>query len=121
MQNTPILTITVNNLKISTIKGLYKEEQLVENTFEVTAKVQIYAAKLDENEYICYEQLAYLLRDEMQKEEHLLENVLRNIAMRIKSKWEKVHYLQIGIKKCNPAFENMNVENTQVMWEENIF
>ncbi len=104
-----IVTIKVQDLKVLAAKGLYKEELLLENHFNLSVAVKYHKDKLPKGEYLNYETLTKILQQAMLTNENLLENIAESILDTVYTNWNYIHYCNVKIEKLNPAFEGHRV------------
>ena len=109
MYSSNIVTISVLNLEIVKAKGLYDEELLVENRFLLSAIVKVAEEKMADGNFINYETIAEILKNEMETTERLLEAIAKNILIKINETWPFLNSSKISIQKINPAFDGCRV------------
>lgn len=105
-----MIKIELSGLRFHAFHGLYPEEQLTGNEFEVNlsvycAPVSVVIKNLSET--IDYSKLYALLKEEMQRPRQLLETLVMEIAEKVHLKFAQAVSLDISIKKINlpiPAF-----------------
>src|SRR5579859_7075774 len=89
--------------------GFYDQEQITGNRFVVDTEVEFRPGNnlnADElNNTVNYEQLYYIVQDEMAHTRKLLETVAQGIADRIKSQFPFVDRLSVTLKKLNPPLQ----------------
>jgi dihydroneopterin aldolase len=106
--------IGVENMEIYMCKGLYPGEKLVENHFKISAEVNYKHSSLKPGEYLNYERLCEIVRDEMNKDEHLLETVAENILYTIMEEWWMAESSNVKILKMHPSFIGLETEALKV-------
>ncbi|MEZ4805817.1 MAG: dihydroneopterin aldolase [Bacteroidia bacterium] len=106
--------IGVENMELYMCKGLYPGEKLVENHFKISADVYYKHSNLKAGEYLNYERLCQIIRDEMNKEEHLLETVAENILIAIMEEWSIAESSNVKILKMHPRFVGIETEALKV-------
>lgn len=111
-------SIAVRNLEIHVKKGLYPSEALVENRFLLSAKVCYNPDAIAKGEYLNYERLAEILKEEMHSDTSLLELLAEQILDRILKEWPEGELADIRIEKLHPPFKNYNLEAVIVEMEK---
>ncbi len=103
-----LLTIAVTNLHFFAHHGLYEEELLTGNEFEVNVFVS-YAPQQHVVEHlhdtINYAELYALIREEMQKNRKLLETLAMELAELIHQRFPEVRTAEIQITKLKAPID----------------
>jgi dihydroneopterin aldolase len=104
-----LLTIHLHNLCFKAYHGLYKEEQLLGNDFEVNISIN----HLPSNEKIVsieqtinYVAVYELVKQRMQQPTPLLETLAQEICEAILNKFPLAMQVHFSIKKLNPPIVN---------------
>ncbi len=104
-----MLTIHLHNLLFHSFHGMYKEEKILGNDFEVNVDVSIKAeqhiSKLKQS--VDYVSLYAVIKEVMDQPTPLMEMLIQELAERIRLFDEKIHAVTISIKKLNPPISNL--------------
>jgi len=104
-----MLTIHLHNLLFHSFHGMYKEEKILVNDFEVNVDVSI---KAQENitklrQSVDYVSLYSIIKEVMDQPTPLLEKLVQELAEKIRLLDEKIEGVSISIKKLNPPIGNL--------------
>ena len=104
-----MLTIHLHNLLFHSFHGMYKEEKILGNDFEVNVDVSI---KAQENitklrQSVDYVSLYSIIKQVMDQPTPLLEKLVQELAEKIRLLDEKIEGVSISIKKLNPPIGNL--------------
>jgi len=104
-----MLTIHLHNLLFHSFHGMYKEEKIFGNDFEVSVDVSI---KAQENitklrQSVDYVSLYAIIKEVMDQPTPLLEKLVQELAEKIRLLDEKIEGVSISIKKVNPPIGNL--------------
>ena len=98
--------IRIENMEFYAYHGHYKEEQIVGNKFlvdlEIEADLKKPAASDELRDAVNYQQAYELVKVEMDKKSHLLENIAGRILDRIFREMEGVQKARVKVAKMNP-------------------
>lgn len=113
MSNT--IKIALEGIKVKAYHGVYEEEKIIGNTFEIDIYIEIENLLINDLlvNTVDYEEVNVLIVNEMKQRQDLLETVARNIINKIKTKWTIVQKVNIKIKKKNLPFTN-KIENVMI-------
>lgn len=107
-----MLTIHLHKLLFHSFHGVYEEEQLLGNEFEVNADIE-----LDTNEQLTklrqtvnYVTVYEVIKKRMQQSTPLLETVAQELAQLIHKIDDRIKSVSITIKKLSPPIENFQGE-----------
>lgn len=105
-----MLTIQLNNLIFHAYHGLYKEERIIGNDFEVNIEVTFDEQKkiTEINETVDYVLIHGIVKKIMDNPTPLIETVVQEIVEKIKLFDPKIVSVMVNIKKINPAIANFN-------------
>ena len=115
-----MLTIHLNNLIFHAYHGIYKEEKIIGNDFEVNIEVTFNAKQeiIDIDQTVNYVAIHGIIKKVMDTPTQLLETVVQQIVAQIKLFDSKITSVMVSIKKLNPAIENfkgtVGISYTQV-------
>lgn len=98
--------ITLEGLEFFAFHGYYDEEQKIGNKYgvDITIETSLDKAGTDDklSETIDYEELYLIIREEMNKQSRLLENIGRRIMHAVFANFPLVTFVEISISKFNP-------------------
>ncbi|MBN8838161.1 MAG: dihydroneopterin aldolase [Sphingobacteriia bacterium] len=105
-----MLIIRLHHLQFKAYHGLYEQEKINGNDFEVNAEIYHHPVSTIKNiqETINYELVYRLIEERMQIPTPLLETIVMEIAGQILHKFELAEEVTVSIKKINPPIEGMN-------------
>lgn len=105
-----IYSVYLKNVQFFAYHGLYPEEELNGNIFEVNLSVQYIKEELITTieETIDYVALFDILKAQMQERKALLETLGREICDRIKQRFPQISSIEIDIRKKNPPIPDFN-------------
>lgn len=105
-----MITIHLHNLLFHAYHGIYKEEKVLGNDFEVNADITF-----NENEKVIhlkdtidYVTIHGIIKKVMDIPTPLLETVVQKMTEEIKIFDERITSAKVNIKKLNPAITNFN-------------
>ena len=97
-------TVALKDVKCFALHGYYPEEQLVGNHFVVDLVTEFTPQGFDDElaQTVNYEDLNYIIMDEMKHTQKLLETVLKNIISKVIELYPFVEMVNVSMKKLNP-------------------
>jgi len=104
-----MFTINFHNLIFHAFHGVYKEEAILGNTFEINASLsfdtdqQITSLEQTINYAAVYE----IVKQRMQKTTPLLETLVQDLAEDIRAFDNRINSITISVEKKNPPISNM--------------
>ncbi|HYH15133.1 MAG TPA: dihydroneopterin aldolase [Flavisolibacter sp.] len=104
-----VLTIQLENVRFFAAHGLYKEEALLGNEFEVDASISYKAPKKvvgHIEETVDYVKVYQLIEEVMLQQQELLETCAMIIADRIQQQFPYVKNVTISIRKIHAPITN---------------
>ena len=103
-----MLTIHLHSLIFRSFHGMFKEEKILGNDFEVNMDVSFEVkekiTRLQQS--VDYVSLHALIKEVMDQPTPLLETVVQELAERVRLFDEKIKAVSISIKKLNPPIVN---------------
>lgn len=99
------VTIELSNLRFFAKHGLYKEEKLISNEFEVNISLQIKAPKKiisSVDQTINYVAVHKIIQEEMNEPKELLETFVMQVANRLHHSFPEIKKINLSIKKLHP-------------------
>lgn len=106
-----VMTIHLNNVELYGYHGLYKEEQILGNTFIVNLSVEFIpiVTKINEiSDTIDYVEVYEMVKQRMQTPTALLETIVEDIASSILSKFSIAQKVTIEITKTKVFINTLN-------------
>ena len=99
-----MITIHLHSLIFHSFHGMFTEEKILGNNFEVNMDVTIEAPEtiVKLHQSIDYVSLHALVKEVMDKPTPLLETVVQSLAERVGLFDEKIKAVTVSIKKLNP-------------------
>ena len=104
-----MLSIHLQHLRFHANHGLYKEEKIIGNEFEVDVTVKYYPPQLPVNEIkqtIDYAAIFQLVKEKMDQPVDLLETFVSETALGILKQFKVAEEVFICIKKLHPPLIN---------------
>lgn len=104
-----MIRIHLHNLKFRAFHGLYEEEQLIGNDYEVNLEVSYEPRVLpvkNIDDTVDYTQLYELLKERMARPCPLLETLVTEIGSDIQARYPLVSKISVSIKKLSPPINN---------------
>jgi 7,8-dihydroneopterin aldolase/epimerase/oxygenase len=103
-----MFTIRLHNLQFFSFHGLYEEEKVLGNNFEVNAAVTVNATEtvttLDQT--VDYVKIYHIIKQQMDIPTALLETVAQDLALKIYNTDNRITSVDITIKKIHPPIAN---------------
>jgi dihydroneopterin aldolase len=106
-----VMTIHLNNVELYGYHGLYKEEQILGNTFILNLSVEFIpkVTKINEiSDTIDYVEVYEIVKQRMQTPTALLETIVEEIASSILSKFPIAHKVTLEITKTKVFINTLN-------------
>jgi dihydroneopterin aldolase len=104
--------IQLHQLNFFSFHGLYEEEKIIGNNFEVNVDIEltqdVRINTIDDT--INYELVFQIIKSKMQIPTPLLESVAQHIQNEIIQQFYSVNKITVNIKKLNPPIEQFNGE-----------
>jgi dihydroneopterin aldolase len=101
-------TIELKGLRFFAEHGLYPEEQLIGNEFEVDVAIHYQAPEriTSIKETINYVDVFHIVKENFMKRQQLLETCALQIAGKLQEHFPQISQLTISIRKLNPPISN---------------
>lgn len=104
------MIIHLHNLKFFAYHGLYEEETVSGNDFELNVDIE---ADIAENitalsQTVDYVKVYEVIRRRMQQPTKLLETLVQDLADKIHATDNRIKYVSISIKKMNPPIADFS-------------
>jgi dihydroneopterin aldolase len=101
-----MLTIHLHQIQFFAYHGLYPQEKIDGNHFEVDADVEVDTGKvLQITDTVDYSSIYQLIARRMQQPTDLLETLLQDMAHEIGKSDQRIKQVSLRIKKINPPIE----------------
>lgn len=111
-----MLTISLHGIKLHAKVGLYAEEKITGNDFEIDIDVHVKTNSTDALPFIDYSIFHQIVLEEFNKEGELIETFVKHIHAAIKEKFIEADKVRVAIRKMNPPLEG-DVWYSQVVYE----
>ncbi|MEO6832437.1 MAG: dihydroneopterin aldolase [Chitinophagaceae bacterium] len=112
-----MLSIAVHNIQIRASHGMYPEEAILGNDFEVDVDVCLPVTIKDDWPLIDYARISEIVHFVLLAEAvPLLEMLVRDIWLKINQEWPELSHIKITIRKLNPQMKGSN-KHAQVTFE----
>ena len=109
-----MFTISLHQIKVVAPIGLYPQEQILGNHFEVDIDVQV--AEFSQKKFVDYTVLNSLVQQEMKRSETILEQIALNMYEETKKAFSFAQKIKISIRKLNPPMSG-SMAYAQVVFE----
>jgi len=103
-------------MAIQAKRGMYAEEQKIENSFEIDVDVFVPAADTNEIPFVDYSIIRDTVAEMFARPHDIIEHYIRDIHAGLKSKFPESEKIKIVIRKLNPPMPGQ-VAYAQVMFE----
>ncbi len=110
-----MLTVSLHGICLHAKVGLYPEEKIHGNNFEIDVDVNVHA-RPEAFPFIDYTIIEQIVRSEFEKEGELLETFVRNIHQALREKFFEAATVRVAIRKLNPPMQG-TVAFSQVAFE----
>lgn len=111
-----MLTVSLHGIAISAARGLYAEEHLLNNHFQVDADVLMPAEKVDALPFVDYTLIRKAVDDAFSRKYDTLEQFIQDIHKKLKTEFPHAEKIRIAIRKLNPPMSGQTAY-AQVVYE----
>ncbi|MCB0699965.1 MAG: dihydroneopterin aldolase [Chitinophagales bacterium] len=111
-----MLTVSLHGIKIHAPIGVYKEEKILDNEFEVDVDVSVPATNPKEFPFIDYTLINKTVSEVFEERHELLEQLIKEIYNKLKAQFPESNKVKIVIRKKNPPMSG-EVGYAQVGYE----
>lgn len=111
-----MLTVSLHQIRIHAPHGLYPQEHILGNEFEVNVDVFVPAASATNWPFIDYTVIHALVTEIFQKPGLLLETFVQEIHAALKARFPEAEKLKIAVRKLHPPMPG-DVGYSQVQYE----
>lgn len=103
-----MITLHLHNLKFTANHGLYTEEKLLGNEYEVDVEIHIgKSGKIDSIlQTVNYVTVYHVIKNRIQQPTQLLETLVQEIAEQVHQLDDRIRGIYISIKKLYPPIAN---------------
>lgn len=99
-------TISLENMEFYAYHGCFEEEQIIGTRFLIDLFLETDTTEAEKTDKLSttvnYQEVYLLIKDEMEKNSHLLEHVARRILDKVKEAFPQVTSGTIKVSKMNP-------------------
>jgi 7,8-dihydroneopterin aldolase/epimerase/oxygenase len=111
-----MLTVSLHKIHIHAPVGLYRQEHVLYNQFEVDVDVKVAAGSADAWPMIDYARLNQVVQDAFLPGEELLETLVRHIYEAIRQYFPEAALVKVALRKMHPPMPG-NIAYAQVCFE----
>lgn len=111
-----MLTVSLHGIRIQAPIGLYDQEHILNNEFEVDVDISLSVSPDDEWPVKDYTQLNAIVRKCFEAEEHFLEQLVRHIHQAITREVTGLTKARVAVRKLNPPMPG-SIRYAQVCYE----
>ncbi|WP_276132673.1 dihydroneopterin aldolase [Polluticoccus soli] len=111
-----MLTVSLHGIRISAPYGLYAEEPVLGNDFEVDLDVFFAVADNEQWPFADYTKLNEIARNCFTQQGQLLEVLVKDIHSSIKSSFPNTAKIKVAVRKLHPPMPG-DVQYSQVCYE----
>lgn len=100
-----MITVHLYNVKFYAYHGIYEEEKILGNEFELSTDIQFREKENvinSINQTINYVDIFEIIQHRMNVPSTLLETIIMDIGNSIKNKYDHLHSISINLKKLHP-------------------
>ena len=109
--------ISIENMEFYAYHGHYEEEQVIGSRFLVDIIIDADCSKAAQSDNlkdaVDYQKVYMLIKKEMEKKSHLLENICKRILDVVFSEFNDISSASVKVRKMNPSMggrmDNVNV------------
>lgn len=111
-----MLTVSLHSIKLTAPIGLYPEEAILGNEFEIDVDISVPTSPTDALPFVDYTIIREVVEEAFHQPEKLLEGCIRNIHLALKAKFPQAEKMRIAIRKLRPPMGG-EVKYAQVVFE----
>lgn len=112
-----MFTVSLHGVKVVAPIGLYPQEKIVPNTFEVDVDVQVHTEPNQPWPFVDYAIINDIIISVFTPEVEILETLVARIHEKLKVQFAAAQKIKVAVRKLHPPFSN-EVAFSQVSWEE---
>jgi dihydroneopterin aldolase len=111
-----MLTVSLHGIKLNAKIGLYPEEKIKGNNFEIDVDVVGRTNSSEDFPFIDYSIIHKIVKEGFEQEGELLETFVKNIHSALKEEFFDAEKVRVAIRKMNPPL-GTDVKYSQVSFE----
>jgi 7,8-dihydroneopterin aldolase/epimerase/oxygenase len=111
-----MLTVSLHGIKLHAKVGLYPEEKIKGNDFEVDVDIVTSATTSKDFPFLDYTIIHKIVKEAFEQEGELLETFVKNIHSALKEEFFESEKVRVAIRKLNPPLGD-EVRYSQVSFE----
>ena len=111
-----MLTVSLHGIKLHAKIGLYPEEKITGNDFEIDVDVFVNTQGSTEFPFIDYTIIRQIVAEVFQQPGELLETFVALIHGRLKEKFLQAESIKVAVRKLNPPIEG-EINYAQVCYD----
>lgn len=111
-----MLTVSLHGIKLHANVGLYPEEKITGNDFEIDVDVMVRLTDAEAFPFIDYVVVGAIVAKAFQEEGELLETFVKKIHQAIKATFPQADKVKVVIRKLHPPL-SITVAHSQVSYE----
>lgn len=111
-----MLTVSLHGIRLHEPYGLYPEEQVLQNEFEVDVDIWLPHDNVTPWPFVDYALINSIVRNVFQQPAQLLENFVHNIYNAVKLNVPAAEKIKVAVRKLHPSMEG-EVKYAQVCYE----
>lgn len=111
-----MLSVSLHGIKIVAPIGMYAEEKVHPNTFEVDVDVWVHTEEGTEWPFIDYAIINDIVSAVFTPDKEMLEELVQQIHTRVKQEFADAEKVKVCVRKLHPPLNN-SVNYSQVCWE----
>jgi len=112
-----VLTISVKGIRLHAKVGLYPEEKINGNDFEIDVDVKVNVAHVASFPFIDYSIINEIVHQAFKEKGELLETFVKMIHQTVKEKFSEADHVKVCIRKLHPPMEG-KMDFAQVCFED---
>jgi dihydroneopterin aldolase len=112
-----LLTVSLHKIRIHGKHGVYPEEAILGNWFEVDVDITMHADASETWPYVDYSLINDVVREVFSTPTQLLETLVKNIHQKLKLLAPDGNIVKVSIRKLNPSV-NGDAAYSQVSFEQ---
>jgi len=109
-------TIGVYGISLHAFVGLYPEEKITGNHFEIDVEVALNVADQTECPYVDYTVMHQIVQNVFSQPAELLETVAKEIHQNVRHRFPETEWAKVTVRKLQPPIEGI-VKHAQVVIE----
>ena len=111
-----MLTISVHGIQLHANVGLYPEEKITGNDFEIDVDVNVDTVHSDSFPFIDYSIISEIVYQCFEEKGELLETFVRAIHQSVKDKFTEAQQVKVAVRKLHPPMGG-KINYAQVCFE----